>query len=116
MQYERSFKDLKSELSPNFQPKMKLPRYSSDAVQLLYGRQVGRERQLARRITDVHLLLGAGDNPVLRSHVPVGQITAVQGRGPLDLPAGGNGDTVEGTEDSDRVILATKGDILKKKG
>jgi hypothetical protein len=86
------------------------------AVQLLHSRQLGRERQLARRVTNVHLLLGAGDDPVLRSHIPVGQITASQGCGPLGLLARGDRDTVKGTEDSDGVILATKGDVLETKG
>lgn len=110
MQYKRSFKDLKEvETSfDEFPTKKKTLCYSSDAVQLLHSRQVGRERQLARRVTNVHLLLGAGDNPVLRTHIPVGQITAVQGRGPLDLLARGDGNTVKGTEDSDGVILAAK--------
>jgi hypothetical protein len=90
-------------------------RYCTCEIQLLHGRQVGREGQLARRVANVHLLLGAGDDPVLRSHIPVGQVTAGQGRSPLDLLAGGDGNTVKGTEDSDGIILAAKGDILETK-
>jgi hypothetical protein len=113
MQYERSFKDHKEAgISNEFPAKKKILHYRNDAFQLLHNRQLGRERQLARRVTNVHLLLGAGDDPVLRGHIPVGQVTTGQGRSPLDLLARSNGDTVKGTEDSDRVILTTKGDVL----
>ena len=89
--------------------------HCSGVIQLVHGGQVGRERQLARRVANVHLLFGAGDDPVLRSHIPVGQVTAGQGRCPLDLLAGSDSNTDKGTKGSDGVILAAKGDILEAK-
>ena len=78
-------------------------------------RQVGRKRQLARRVANVHLLGGLSDNPVLGCDVPAREITTVQGGGPLDLLAGGNGDTIEGAQDLWWVIGTAKGDILNQR-
>lgn len=76
------------------------------------GGQIGRERQVARRVADVNLLRGLADYPVLRWDVPVGEVTASESGGPLQALAGIDGGAVECTQHANGVILTTERNIL----
>lgn len=82
--------------------------HTNRAVRLLHLRQIGRERQLARRVTNIHLLRRLSDNPILRSDVPVRKVTAGESGSPLKRLTGGDGDAVKGAEDTDRIARAAE--------